>query len=91
MGNNIINGWDMNKTEEGFACLANTENLLQQKPVPGGRCLHFVAEVLSAVTHIHANGIIHLDIKSQNIMRQSQKRPGDAVMPWCRLKPGACP
>ena len=39
-----------------------------------------MAEVLSAVTHIHANGIIHLDIKSQNIMPQSQRSPGDPVM-----------
>ena len=31
-------------------------------------CDSFGLQVLSAVTHIHANGIIHLDIKSQNIM-----------------------
>ena len=29
---------------------------------------HAMQQVMSAVTHIHANGIIHLDIKSQNIM-----------------------
>eukprot|EP00913_Durusdinium_trenchii_P013275 g12459.t1 len=29
---------------------------------------HVMQQVLSAITHIHANGIIHLDIKSQNIM-----------------------
>ena len=35
-------------------------------------CNSFGLQVLSAVTHIHANGIIHLDIKSQNIMPCTQ-------------------
>lgn len=39
-----------------------------RKRIPEVWVAHVMQQVLSAVTHIHANGIIHLDIKSQNIM-----------------------
>eukprot|EP00437_Effrenium_voratum_P002449 CAMPEP_0181439584 /NCGR_PEP_ID=MMETSP1110-20121109/22506_1 /TAXON_ID=174948 /ORGANISM="Symbiodinium sp., Strain CCMP421" /LENGTH=845 /DNA_ID=CAMNT_0023563319 /DNA_START=49 /DNA_END=2583 /DNA_ORIENTATION=+ len=39
-----------------------------RKPIPQVWIAHVMKQVLSAITHIHANGIIHLDIKSQNIM-----------------------
>lgn len=39
-----------------------------RKRIPEAWIAHVMQQVLSAVTHIHANGIIHLDIKSQNIM-----------------------
>ncbi|OLQ00552.1 hypothetical protein AK812_SmicGene16746 [Symbiodinium microadriaticum] len=50
--------------------------------------LSIESRLLSAVTHIHANGIIHLDVKSQNIMlmpaletkmRFVQAEPNEAV------------
>lgn len=39
-----------------------------RKRIPEVWIAHVMQQVLSAITHIHANGIIHLDIKSQNIM-----------------------
>ncbi|CAE7684113.1 CPK4 [Symbiodinium pilosum] len=59
-----------------------------RKPIPQVWIAHVMQQLLSAVTHIHANGIIHLDIKSQNIMlmpaletkmRFVQAEPNEAV------------
>ncbi|CAE7830111.1 CPK4, partial [Symbiodinium microadriaticum] len=59
-----------------------------RKPIPQVWIAHVVQQLLSAVTHIHANGIIHLDVKSQNIMlmpaletkmRFVQAEPNEAV------------
>jgi len=59
-----------------------------RKPIPQVWIAHVMQQLLSAVTHIHANGIIHLDVKSQNIMlmpaletkmRFVQAEPNEAV------------
>lgn len=42
---------------------------LDRKPAPDWReALHFTAEILGALQHAHERGIVHRDIKPQNIM-----------------------
>ena len=44
------------------------EYIAQQKTVYWKEALHFIMQVLHALQHAHDNGIIHRDIKPQNIM-----------------------
>ncbi len=44
------------------------EYIAQQKTVYWKEALHFTTQVLHALQHAHDNGIIHRDIKPQNIM-----------------------
>lgn len=38
------------------------------RALPWKEAIHFVAQVLRALEHAHANGVVHRDIKPQNIM-----------------------
>lgn len=44
------------------------EYIAQQKTVYWKEAIHFIMQVLHALQHAHDNGIIHRDIKPQNIM-----------------------
>ncbi len=44
------------------------EYLLQQKEVKWKEAIHFTVQILRALQHAHEKGIVHRDIKPQNIM-----------------------
>lgn len=44
------------------------EYIEQQKRISGKEAVHFVVQILRAIQHAHDRGIIHRDIKPQNIM-----------------------
>ncbi|MEB2360599.1 MAG: protein kinase [Bryobacteraceae bacterium] len=44
------------------------DKLIQRGPVPLDKALSYTAQVLSALAYAHARGVVHRDIKPQNIM-----------------------
>ena len=44
------------------------DKLIQRGPVPLDKALNYTAQVLSALAYAHARGVVHRDIKPQNIM-----------------------
>ena len=44
------------------------EYLIQQKEVKWKEAIHFTVQILHALQHAHEKGIVHRDIKPQNIM-----------------------
>lgn len=44
------------------------EYIEQRKKLPWKEAIHFIVQILRALSHAHSNGVIHRDIKSQNIM-----------------------
>jgi serine/threonine-protein kinase len=54
-------------------------SLLDEGPVPVGRGLHIVKQLLAALSHAHKQGIIHRDIKPGNVMLSEATGMGDHV------------
>lgn len=44
------------------------EYLEEQSPLSWKETLHFTTQVLRALSHAHSKGIVHRDIKPQNVM-----------------------
>jgi len=47
---------------------ASVETLMEQGPIPIGRAIDIVSQVLAALAYAHARGVVHRDIKPANIM-----------------------
>lgn len=54
--------------EEYIQGITLREYMNNKKPVPWREAVEFVQQILSALNHAHSKGIIHRDIKPQNIM-----------------------
>lgn len=72
---NIVKVFDVNFGEraqfivmEHVAGITLKEYLQQQKVVNWKETVHFAVQILRALQHAHDNGIIHRDIKPQNVM-----------------------
>ena len=50
------------------------EYMEEQRPLGWKETLHFILQILRALSHAHAKGIVHRDIKPQNVMLLSDAR-----------------
>ena len=50
------------------------EYMEEQNPLGWKETLHFVLQILQALSHAHSRGIVHRDIKPQNVMLLSNAR-----------------
>jgi serine/threonine protein kinase len=59
--------------------MCSVYQLMQQTPFPESVCLYVVGEVLKGLEHLHRQGKIHRDIKSENIFfdRHNKVKIGD--------------
>jgi serine/threonine protein kinase len=72
---NIVDVTDFGTTEDArsFVVMEYLDGeplsalLVREAPLPAGRCLNIVRQVVSALEAAHAKGIIHRDIKPENI------------------------
>ena len=44
------------------------EYMHEQSPLSWKETLHFILQILSALSHAHSKGVVHRDIKPQNVM-----------------------
>jgi serine/threonine-protein kinase len=54
-------------------------DMLDRGPVPAPRAIEIVRQVLAALDHAHANGVVHRDIKPSNIAVTTSTEFGDQV------------
>ncbi len=71
---NIVNVYDVGEEENVyFIVMEYVEGLtlkqyIQQQPIPVEKTIHIMQQITSAIAHAHQHGIIHRDIKPQNIL-----------------------
>ncbi|GAB3793744.1 Stk1 family PASTA domain-containing Ser/Thr kinase [Virgibacillus kimchii] len=75
---NIVNIYDVGEEDhilymvmEYVDGMTLKEYILQQGPLEVNEALNIMKQITSAITHAHANGIVHRDIKPQNILMDS--------------------
>lgn len=75
---NIVNIYDVGEEDhilymvmEYVDGMTLKEYILQRGPLEVNEALDIMKQITSAITHAHANGIVHRDIKPQNILMDS--------------------
>ncbi|MFA1818618.1 Stk1 family PASTA domain-containing Ser/Thr kinase [Virgibacillus oceani] len=75
---NIVNIYDVGEEEhilfmvmEYVDGMTLKEYILQRGPLKDHEALDIMKQITAAITHAHANGIVHRDIKPQNILMDS--------------------
>ncbi|MBI3723962.1 protein kinase, partial [bacterium] len=53
----------------------NLEKLLLRAPIHARRACEIVAEVAAALEHAHGNGVVHRDVKPENVIVDREGRP----------------
>jgi serine/threonine-protein kinase len=78
---NIVNIYDVGEEDhilfmvmEYVDGMTLKEYILQQGPLEVNEALDILKQITAAITHAHANGIVHRDIKPQNILMDSHGR-----------------
>jgi tRNA A-37 threonylcarbamoyl transferase component Bud32 len=82
---NIIVVTDFGRAASGQLFLAmeyvpgvSLATLLEAGPLPPGRAVHIVRQILDGLEHAHAQGVIHRDLKPANIMLATYSDPRQA-------------
>jgi serine/threonine-protein kinase len=73
---NIVRVQDLGQTEDGTLYIAMdliagrslSDIIESEQPLADARILHITTQIVSALAHAHENGVIHRDLKPQNIM-----------------------
>src|SRR5512138_3192862 len=84
---NSINIIDFGQTDDGTLFMAmeflpgrGLERIIHEDyPLPEGRIIHIVSQVLAALGEAHALGIIHRDLKPANVMVEARRDEPDFV------------
>jgi serine/threonine-protein kinase len=83
---NIINVLDFGRTPDGLLFLAmeflagpSLTSLIRSGPLPVPRALGIIRQMLRALDHAHASGVVHRDLKPDNIMLVERDGQADFV------------
>jgi serine/threonine-protein kinase len=83
---NIITVTDFGRTREGSLFLAmeflageSLSHVIKAGPLPKGRALFVIRQILRGLEHAHAAGIVHRDLKPDNIMLVERDGQADVV------------
>jgi tetratricopeptide (TPR) repeat protein len=83
---NIITVTDFGRTNEGALFIAmeflageSLSSVIAAGPVPRARALHIVRQILRGLEHAHAAGVVHRDLKPDNIMLVERDGQPDVV------------
>jgi serine/threonine protein kinase len=84
---NVINVTDFGQTEDGtlfmvMEYLAGKDLarvIAEERPLSERRIVHLGAQVLAALAEAHAAGILHRDMKPENVMIESRRDEPDSV------------
>ena len=86
--------YGISRDEEPFISMELVEggNLAQRIPLPAQRALSFARELADALGHAHARGVLHCDIKPENVLidEAGHVRLSDfGIARWLTPSPGA--
>ena len=82
----LVAMFDVGKTEDGRPFLVMEYvagrllgDLVRERPVPLHRSREIVTQILAALAEVHRAGIVHADVKADNVMVESTRHGDDRV------------
>lgn len=82
----LVAMFDVGKTEDGRPFLVMEYvagrllgDMVRERPVPLHRAREIVTQILAALAEVHRAGIVHADVKADNVMVESTRQGDDRV------------